>query len=262
MKKLRIVIASVLTIFFVGCYEVNEEIVINENGSGSYVTKMDMGQLLEMIQTMAGEEQLTKDGLDRAIDTTISMSSLMDSAKEVTADQKELLKNGKLHVQMNVKEKLMKMNVNLPFNSYDNLQKLMSGMGNSGTGIGQAFKSMFDKDGDDGSAADMPAQPKSNQMDQLNGMFDVVAKNGSLSRKVNKQRFDALMAMPEMEQMKQLSGAGMEILYTTTIKLPRPVKKSDNTLIKLSDDKRTVTMKYNLLELLETPEKFAYTIEY
>lgn len=262
MKKFRVVIASILTLLFAGCYEVNEEIVINENGSGSYVTKMDMGQLLEMIQTMAGEEQLTKDGLDRAIDTTINMSSLMDSAKEVTADQKELLKNGKLHVQMNVKEKLMKMNVNLPFTSYTNLQKLMSGMGNSGTGIGEAFKAMFDKDGDDGSAADMPAQPKSNQMDQLNGMFDVIAKNGSLSRQVNKEKFNALMAMPEMEQMKQLSGAGMEILYTTTIKLPRPVKKSDNTLIKLSEDKRTVTMKYNLLELLDTPEKFAYTIEY
>ncbi|RYY30371.1 MAG: hypothetical protein EOO04_04970 [Chitinophagaceae bacterium] len=262
MKKFRVVIASILTLLFAGCYEVNEEIVINENGSGSYVTKMDMGQLLEMIQTMAGEEQLTKDGLDRAIDTTINMSSLMDSAKEVTADQKELLKNGKLHVQMNVKEKLMKMNVNLPFTSYTNLQKLMSGMGNSGTGIGEAFKAMFDKDGDDGSAADMPAQPKSNQMDQLNGMFDVIAKNGSLSRQVNKEKFNALMAMPEMEQMKQLSGAGMEILYTTTIKLPRPVKKSDNTLVKLSEDKRTVTMKYNLLELLDTPEKFAYTIEY
>lgn len=99
-------------------------------------------------------------------------------------------------------------------------------------------------------------------MDQLNGMFDVIAKNGSLSRQVNKEKFNALMAMPEMEQMKQLSGAGMEILYTTTIKLPRPVKKSDNTLVKLSEDKRTVTMKYNLLELLDTPEKFAYTIEY
>ncbi len=263
MKKFRIVIASMLTLFFVGCYEVNEEIVINENGSGTYVTKMDMGQLIEMMQTMAGDEQLSKEGLDRAIDTIISMSSLLDSAKDdITADQKELLKNGKLQVQMNVKEKLMKMNVNLPFNSYANLQKLMSGMGNSGSGIGQAFKSMFDKGNDDGNAADMPARPESNQMDQLNSMFDVVAKNGTLSRKVNKARFDELMAMPEMEQMKQLSGAGMEILYTTTIKLPRPVKKSDNTLIKLSDDKRTVTMKYNLLELLETPEKFAYNIEY
>ena len=189
------------------------------------------------------------------------MSSLMDSAKDVTADQKELMKNGKLHVKMNMKEKEMKMNVDLPFTGYGNLQKLMSGMANSGTGIGEAFKAMFDKEGDAG-ASDLPAQPKSNQMDQLNGVFDVVAKNGVLSRKANTEKFKALMEKPEMEQMKQLSASGMEILYTTTIKFPRPVKKSDNPLIKLSDDKKTVTMKYNLLELLETPEKFSYTIEY
>jgi hypothetical protein len=54
----------------------------------------------------------------------------------------------------------------------------------------------------------------------------------------------------------------MEILYTTTIKLPRPVKSSDNPLIKVSEDKKTVTMHYNLLELLDNPEKFSYTLEY
>jgi hypothetical protein len=51
-------------------------------------------------------------------------------------------------------------------------------------------------------------------------------------------------------------------LYTTTIKLPRAAKKTDNPLIKLSPDGKTVTMKYNLLELLDNPEKFAYTIQY
>jgi hypothetical protein len=222
---------------------------------------MDMSQLLEMLQTMGGEEELAKEGLDRAIDTTIMMKALMDSAREVTSEQKDLLKNGKLHLKMNVKEKLMKMDVDLPFTSYTNLQKLMSGMGNSGSGIGEAFKAMFDKGGED-NAADMPAQPKSNQMDQLNSIFDVTVKNGTLSRKANQEKFKALMDNPEMAQMKQLASSGMEILYTTTIKLPRPVKKSDNPLIKLSDDKKTVTMKYNLLEMVETPEKFSYTIEY
>ncbi|MET0242860.1 MAG: hypothetical protein ABW174_05310 [Flavitalea sp.] len=261
MKKLKLVLVTVVAILFVSCYEVNEEIVINENGSGSYTTKMDMGQLFEMLQTMGGEEELEKEGLDRAIDTTIMMKSIMDSAKDVTADQKELLKDGKLKLQMNMKEKLMKLDVNLPFTNYGNLQKLMSGMGNSGTGIGEAFKSMFDKGGA-GGAPDGPAQPKNNQMDQLNGMFDVVVKNGTLSRVVNKEKFRKLMENPEMEQMKQLSSSGMEILYTTTIKFPRPVKKSDNTLFKLSADKKTATMSYNLLEMMETPEKFSYTIEY
>jgi hypothetical protein len=52
-------------------------------------------------------------------------------------------------------------------------------------------------------------------------------------------------------------------LYTTTIKLPSKVKKvSNNELVKVSDDKRTVTIRYDMLKMFDTPEKFSYSIEY
>ena len=70
------------------------------------------------------------------------------------------------------------------------------------------------------------------------------------------------MEKPEIGQLKQMASSGMEILYTTTIKLPRPAKKTESALIKLSDDKKTVTLKYNLLDLFENPEKFSYRIEF
>ncbi len=47
--------------FFVSCYEVNEDIEINADGSGTYVTKMDMSTLIDMMQTYAGEEELQKE---------------------------------------------------------------------------------------------------------------------------------------------------------------------------------------------------------
>jgi hypothetical protein len=55
---------------------------------------------------------------------------------------------------------------------------------------------------------------------------------------------------------------GMEMLYTTTFKLPRPVKKVDNPAAKISDDKKTVTIRQNFLEIFSAPEKFEYTIQY
>jgi glycerol-3-phosphate responsive antiterminator len=55
---------------------------------------------------------------------------------------------------------------------------------------------------------------------------------------------------------------GIEINYTTTIVLPRPVKKIDNATAKLSDDKKTVVMKFNLIEAFDHPEQFGYSIEY
>jgi hypothetical protein len=62
--------------------------------------------------------------------------------------------------------------------------------------------------------------------------------------------------------MKDLGGMGISIPYTLTINLPRPVKKVDNILAKLSPDKKQVVIQYNLIEVFEHPEKFEYTIVY
>ena len=268
MRKMRFVFVTIFALLFISCYEVNEEIVINENGSGTYVTKMDMGQLLEMMQSMGGEEELTKEGLDKPIDTTIFMKDLVDTSTKATPEQKELVKDGKMHIQMNMKEKLFKTNIEVPFKNLENLQKLLSGNGSNGAGMSQIFKTIFDKGEEKAidpanKAGDIERDPsKDNQLDQLSNVFDVTVKNGLLSRKLNAAKLKELTDKPEMAQMKELGATGMEITYTTTIKLPRPVKKIDNTLIKLSDDKRTLTFKYNLLDMFETPEKFSYTIEY
>jgi hypothetical protein len=260
-KYLKYVLSVALCVFFAGCYEVNEEIEINADGSGTYVTKMDMGQLIDMMQTFAGEEELTKEGLDRVIDTTIFMKNMVDTAKDITAEQKELMKDGKMKLQMNIKEKLFKMDMNFPYKNYNSLAQLMSGQGGNGAGLTSVFKNMFGGKGG-GASADQPGAPAGPDMGDIAGIYDVTIKNGLISKKVNAAKFKALTDRPEMAQVKQMSGSGMEILYTTTIKLPRAAKKTDNPMIKFSDDKKTVTMKYNLLELLDTPEKFAYTIEY
>ncbi len=263
MKFLRYTLVLVMLGFLASCYEVNEEIVINADGTGTYLTKMDMGQLIEMMQSFAGEEELSKEGLDKAIDTTIRMKDMLDSAKDVTPEQKALMANGTMKMQMNIKEKLFKMDLHFPYSGYDNLQKLMAGEGNSGAGLTNMFKGFF---GDAKTPAPDTTQiideAKEPDMQDIASIYDVTVKNGLISKKTNSVKYKALLARPEMDQVKKMSSSGMEILYTTTIKLPRPVKKSDNDLLKLSDDRKTVTMKYNLLDLLESPDKFAYTLEY
>lgn len=243
---------------FTACYEVNEEITINPDGSGTHNTKMDMGQMLEMIESMAGEEELAKEGLDRVLDTTILMKSVLDSAKDMTPEQRELLKDGKMNLKMNMKEKVFKAEVNIPFKNYKNLQSLMSGNGNSMTGLSQLFKGVFDK-GEEKPALDSPKEPG---LEDMNTIFDVVVKDGVVSRKVNPEKHKALVEKPEVTQLQQMAEGGMEILYTTVIKLPRPAKQVENPLMKLSDDKKTVTLKYNLLELFDHPEKFSYRVEF
>lgn len=257
MKRVILLLSAVIC--FVGCYEVNEEITIDQNGGGTFITRMDMGQMLEMIQSMAGEEELVKEGLDKALDTTIFLKNIMDSAKDATPEQKQLLHDGKVNLRMNMKEKLFKAQVDIPFKKYNDLQMLLSGKGNSMSGLSQLFKGAFDQGNEKKPELDSPKEPG---LDEMNTIFDVTVKDGLISKKVNLERHKALVERPEVAQMQQMASGGMEIMYTTTIRLPRPAKKTENPLIKLSEDKRTVTLKYNLLDLFDQPEKFSFVVQY
>lgn len=254
MKKTWLGALTVI-LLFTGCYEVNEEIVINDHGSGTYLTKIDMGPMLQMIQSMATEEDLAKNGMNRVLDTSISLKSILDTAQDVTPEQKRLFGAGDVKLKLNMKESLLKFDVNFPYKNLNDLQSLMSGSGMAGLGkvINKIFKSK------DSTQSALTADDSG--MDQLNNVYDVIVNNHTISKKLNKVKFDSLMAKPEIAQAKLMMGS-FEMLYTTTIKLPRPVKKSDNPMIKLSDDKKTVTIKYDLMKILDTPEKFSYSIEY
>ncbi|HEX4852449.1 MAG TPA: hypothetical protein VFV08_16645, partial [Puia sp.] len=99
-------------------------------------------------------------------------------------------------------------------------------------------------------------------MNQFNSIYDFQSKDGLISRKLNADRWKTIQESQEFAQMKQATSMGIEIPYTITVNLPRPVKKIDNALAKLSDDKKMVTIKYNLIEVIDHPEKFEYTIAY
>lgn len=256
MRKFWTWIVVAFVTIFAGCYEINEEITINDNGSGTYITKMDMSALIQMMQSMASEEEIAKSGLNRAIDTVINLKSIMDTAKDVSPEQRRLFQDGTMKMKVDLEKSIFTADVRFPFKSLNDLQLLMSGSGSGG--LSEVFKQVFVKKD---SAQGGPSMDEQG-LDQINNVFDVTVSKSKISRKLNRQRFDSLMAKPELAQARQMIGGGFEIMYTSTIKLPRAVKKSDNTMIQLSADKRTVTMKYDLMKMFETPEKFAYTIEY
>ncbi|MBO9572011.1 MAG: hypothetical protein J7497_07355 [Chitinophagaceae bacterium] len=251
--KFRHIIAALLICFAAGCFEMNEDIVINKDGSGNYSSKMDMSAMLQMMQTMASDE-LEKNGVDKSIDTVIKMKDILDSAKDATPEQKRLLKDGSMRLQMNLEQSILKADINFPFKSYEDLALLLNG---ATTGsMGNIFKRALTHD------TAQAVSPGDAEMDQINSIFDVTVNNKQLTRKLNKEKYDAFIQRPEMAQMKELAANGMEIQYTTTIRLPRPVKKSDNPMIKLSPDKKTVTIKYDMVKLFQSPEQFSYSIEY
>jgi hypothetical protein len=257
MKMLKIVLFLFVTIGFTGCLDIYEKIDVKKDGSGTVTMDMDLSQMLEMLQQYMGKEELEKKGIAK-MDTTINMKDILDSVSTMPADKKALLSAGTVHIKLDMDAKVFTTHMNFPFTNQENLQKLYAAMGDGSLGTAQLFKNLGGEEAGAGGAGGAPSP----DINQFNGIYDFSCHDGLMSKKVNQVKWKALQNDPQMAQVKQAAQMGMEINYTTTIVLPRPVKKIDNATAKLSDDKKTVVMKFNLIDAFDHPEQFEYTIAY
>ena len=259
MKKLKSFFTLAGLLLLTGCFEINEDIDVKADGKGVYSIHNDMSQILQAMSSYMGKDEMEKQMPSRNIDTTVMMKSLLDTAKNISAENKALVKDGTVHLLLNMDKKEFKSDIVIPFKNLSDLQKLYNAMNSQSLGFTQFFKGMAGKpDSTLGSSNDsgMP------DMNQFNAIYDFVSHDGLISRKLNAERWKALQQSPQFAQMKEAGSMGISIPYTLTIAVPRPVKKVDNELAKLFPDRKKVVMQYNLVEVFDHPEKFEYTIVY
>ncbi len=258
MKKLKFFFTIACIFFLAGCFEINEDIDLKADGSGVYSVHTDMSQLMQVMQTYLGKDEMDKQMPSKNIDTTVMMKGLVDTATNISAEDKALIKDGYVHLKLNMEQKEFKSDIVIPFKNLANLQKLYNSMNNQTLGFNQLFKGMAGKS-DTASAGNDNGMP---DMNQFNAIYDFESHEGLISRKLNAEKWKALQQSPQFAQMKEAGNAGISIPYTLTIVVPKPVKKVDNSLAQLFPDRKKVIIKYNLIEVFEHPEKFEYTIVY
>jgi hypothetical protein len=254
MKLLKFILPAALAFCFTGCH-INESIDIRNDGSGQLTEDIDLSQMIDIMQTYMGKDELAKKGMQQKMDTTIVLKDLIDTVSSLSEDKKAILRPGRVHLKLDMDAKVFTVHTMFPFTSVANLQKLYALKSDGSLGNAKLLGALGGDAGGQGG-------PGAGDLDQFTNVFDFTCKDGLLSKKLNKAKFDALKNSPEIAQFKQAAQMGMDIAYTTTLSVPRPVKKVVNPLAKLSDDKKTVTIKFNLIDVLDHPEQFEYTVEY
>jgi len=257
MKALRFLLFFLLACSFSGCFEMNEEITVLKNGTGDLNVSMDMGQMLEMIQGFMSPEDLEKADLNKSKDTTIQMKDLVDTASNLTADKKAILRDGTINMKMSLKEKLFKVNMHFPFKTMESLKMLYDNMGQGSSGMGSLLKGL-----NNNAPAATGKEPEFNQ---ISAYFDLAARKNFISRTLNKEKYAKLLtdsAMLQMKQMGEMGGSGMEVKMNTIIKLPAAAKKVTGSKAELSADKKTITLKNSMMDIFEHPEVFEFSVEY
>lgn len=254
MRSLLTVFLCLLTCLFSGCFEMDEEITIDKNGSGNLAMKTNMGKSFSMLSAMMKPEDLQKAGIQEVKDTTISMKDILGATSSLADTKKSLLEAGTLRMQVNAAEQVFNLNTNFPFSSPDKLQQLYQVQGEAMEAI---LKGMALNGGG------MMGNDVSMKM--ISSYFDLVTTKNSISRKLNKERYEGLATDQMMQQLKQMSAmmGGMgEPTANTVVKLSAPAKKIEGAHAELSTDKKIVTIKNKMLDIFEHPENFEYTIQY
>ncbi|QEC68780.1 hypothetical protein FRZ67_16245 [Panacibacter ginsenosidivorans] len=262
MKKLIIACFVFLGFALASCLDTEETITVKEDNSGTYQLTMAIGNS-PMLQ---GALQQSGQTLEKK-DTVIYFKGFTDTATTLSAEEKSILENGKLHLAMNGD---IKAAFELPFKNMDQLLYIKQHMF-------EMISKIRPQNSDDSSAASMFSG-----MDMMGGggaqgmegagkllnptrdAFDFAISHNMISNKIkDKASLTEAFGSDSMQMIKQMLPMIGDLNYTTTFVLPSPVKHySGGADSKLSDDKKTITFINSLSGLLDKPESLEYTVEY
>ena len=266
MKKNLLIPACFVSLFFSGCLEIEQGITLNDDGSGKMDLKTDMSQIMAMASMMGKEEKINKD-------TVINYKAYIDTAQSLSAKEKELVSKASWRLRMNSDDGVFDLTLHTDFKDLkeiDQLLAVLSKWDNSDI-VGNALKDLAPP-GAGGGMDDMKMGGGNKDIgDMTKDYFKTNWQNGKLSKSLDTVAYKKIGEDESLNSFKQLGelaggGSGEDILekinVITKFVLPRPVKKAEGKNIKLSNDKKTVTISTPVSDIYTAPHNFEYKIEY
>jgi hypothetical protein len=250
MKKIVLFLLVGTMLLLVGC-ETTQEITINKDGSGSISNTSDMSNMVGMLKTMGNNDAEKIPNTD----TTILLAGIADSITGLTAQQKKIINQGTMKLTMNMKDEKLIMKSIFPFQKLSDIQMLGAAMPKVSEAMSKKLTS----------GEQMPPGLGTGEKPQIKAFddfFDVNFTENLISKTLNKTKYATASDDQYMQSLKQMSGMGSPINVNYIINLPRPAKKAEGKALKLSDDKKKVTISVTSDDFFEDPSKFEYRIEY
>ncbi len=260
MKRILGVILILIGISFLqACLESTTEATINKNGSGTVVTYVDMAKMFDIAKQMGKDPAEDKDA-DKVIDSVIYFK---DNLKEIekkkgsplTADEKEVYENTKMHMKMDMKKSIMNFTITSKFSKISQLPITTDMMK-------EAFnQSPMAKNDEAEPGADKEIDK---MMDNENDGMSFNVKEGVIEyiydeKKHTKSEEEVKM----MEQFDMIKGMLGDMPIKVVYNLPRPSKSvTGKAKTEISSDKKKVTITYDMLETMKDPSIQSYRIEY
>jgi len=273
MKKISWIAGLLMLVVFSGCFDTVDEFTIAENGSGTFVNSLDMGKILGLLKTMGGDNDEMKEIEKLKTDTVVNLKDIKDSLKNLNDAEKKIAATGTLRIQLNANDEKMNFTFTFPFSKTSDIAPIQSVLKKAKgdvienimgklTGEEGNKKGGNKEDGDKG-LFDMGDDEKPEEVGvNLDQYYATVYEKGKFSRKLNKEKYASVSDDKTLKSMQEMAQMGMAVNMKTVINLPKPVKKAEGKGVKLSEDKKKITIEGTLDDFFEDGSYFEYNIEY
>jgi hypothetical protein len=215
---------------------------------------------------MGGGNDEMKEFEKMKVDTVVNLKDIKDSLKKLNDAEKKVAATGTLRIQIDGKEEKLNFTFTFPFSNTseiapiqgvlkkakeDVLDEIMTNLMGKGSNKNEE---LLGKGEDDEQPEEMGAN--------LDQYYTNVYEKGRFSRKLNKEKYANISDDKALKSMQEMAQMGMSISMKTVINLPKPAKKAEGKGVKLSEDKKKITMEGTLDDFFEDGSYFEYNIEY
>ena len=262
MKRNIVILLLAQILLLSSCLDVEEKIVINKDQSGIYTLTMDMSRLMKLTKEMGGKSDSTGK-IPEKKDSTAYFKPYIDTSSVLTEKEKAMLRDGSFHIKMDEAQSEMRIMINLPFKKVQDLPELRNTYMKALDKTAIMNKMVDKKEGDESIPKDMPSDVGSG-INPAQNSYTFFATPGKISNKLTDQKlFDKEVAKDStLQSMKGMVTMMGEMIYKTIIVLPKAVKNYKGNSGAVSADKKTVSFKTTLTELLKNPKSLEFELNY
>ena len=258
MKQFLLVIASV---FLLTSCNFTEEITFNPDGSGEFIMNYDMSEVMKMMEQMGGGKK--DDGKEKMkMDSVMYFKDMLvekaDSIATLPLEEQKKLKNLEdIVIKMKMDEETGLFDIGFG-STFTNLKELPEALAK----IEEAKKMNSENNAQMGKMGESAvAKASEDVFEYVDFTYDgkIFSRTIKEGYKQSKEDLETLNA--EISQMGDSKEMFEAMSYTLVYNFPKNVKSVTNKNAVISDDKKTVTLKMNFIEMIKSPEQMALDVE-
>lgn len=259
MKHFLFLLAS---LFLLTSCNFTEEITFNEDGSGEFMMSYDMSEVMKTLEEMGGGKKDKEDKEKMKMDSVVYFKDMLvekaDSIATLPQEEQERLKDLEdivMRIKMDEETGAFDFGFGSTFTSLEELPDALEKI--------EKAKKMNSENNAQFSKMDESAVAKSAE-----GMFEYIdyAYNGksftkSLKKDYTKSEEEIEALDAEISQMGDSKEMFEAMSYTMVYNFPNKIKSVTNKNAVISEDRKSVTLKMNFIEMIKSPEMMALDVK-